>query len=93
MERNMIYELGELIGTRELRLERNDGTKERILIKLGKPRAFPDSSDWYVPFQITGIGSETVLCAGGIDVFQALQQAMPIIGAQIAALNEHAQDS
>jgi len=84
----MTYELGEIIATRELYLAEDDGSRRLVIIKLGKPRQFPDSSDFYVPFQITGIGSETVLCAGGIDAFQALQGVMPVIGAQLSALNE-----
>ena len=82
-----IYEIGETIATRELYLTEDDGTRRVVMIRLGKPRRFPDSSDYYVPFQITGIGSERVFCAGGIDAFQALQGLMPVIGAQLSALN------
>lgn len=82
-----MYEIGETIATRELYLVENDGTRRVVLLRLGKPRTFPDSSDYYAPFQITGIGSEKVFCAGGIDAFQALQGVMPIISAQLAALN------
>src|SRR2546422_6692245 len=84
----MTYEVGEPIAIRRLYLMQDDDTKKVVLISLGKPRKFPDSGDYYVPFQITGIGSETVLCAGGIDAFQALQQVMPIVGAQLSVLNE-----
>jgi hypothetical protein len=84
---DMNYEIGETIATRELYLTEDDGTKRVIVIRLGKPRTFPDSSDYYAPFQVTGIGSERVFCAGGIDAFQALQAVMPIISAQLSALN------
>src|SRR6185295_13958890 len=46
----MIYEVGEILATRELYLIEDDGTRRVILIRLGKPRTFPDSSDYYVPF-------------------------------------------
>ena len=83
----MIYEIGEVIATRELHLTKDDGTRRVILVRLGKPKQFPDSSDYYVPFQVTGIGSERVFCAGGIDAFQALQGVMLVISAQLSALN------
>jgi hypothetical protein len=84
----MIYEVGDIIAIRRLYLTEDNGARKVVLINLRKPREFPDSSDYYVPFQITGIGSETVFCAGGIDAFQAVQQVMPIIGAQLSLLNE-----
>jgi hypothetical protein len=82
----MNFEIGETIATRTLHITLEDGTRRAVLVILGKPKQFPDSSDYYVPFKITGIGSESVLCAGGIDAFQALQQVMPIINAQLLAL-------
>ena len=80
------YPLGEVIATRNLALVKADGSRTIVQVRLGKPTRFPDSSDCYVPFQITGIGSERVFCAGGIDGFQALQDVMPIISAQLSAL-------
>jgi hypothetical protein len=41
---DMNYEIGETIATRELYLTEDDGTKRVIVIRLGKPRTFPDSS-------------------------------------------------
>lgn len=82
----MNFEIGETIATRTLHLTLDDGTTKVVLVLLGKPKQFPDSSDYYVPFKITGVGSETVLCAGGVDAFQALQQVMPIVNAQLSAL-------
>src|SRR6266566_5617373 len=84
----MKYELGEVIASRELYSIEDNGSKRRVVVKLGKPVPFPDSNDYYAPFQITGIGSETVLCAGGIDAFQAIQEVMKVIDAQCRALNQ-----
>jgi hypothetical protein len=86
----MTYELGEVIATRELYVIDDHGTRRTITIELGKPTRFPDSTDYYVPFKITGMGSNRVLCAAGIDAFQALQQVMPIISAKLSVLNEAA---
>jgi Domain of unknown function (DUF6968) len=84
----MNYELGEAIAMRKLYLTQDDGTRKTVVIKLGAPRQYPDSSDYYIPFQIVGTGSELVMCAGGIDGFQALQDVMIIIGAQLSSLNQ-----
>lgn len=84
----MDYELGELIATRELSIKQPDGSRRDVTVKLGKPRKFPDSDDYYAPFQIVGIGSEKILRAGGVDAFQAIQGVMTVIGAQLAALEE-----
>jgi len=81
-------EMTEIIATRRLQLLEDDGSTKPILIELGKPKLFPDSTNYYAPFQILGIGSERVLYAGGVDAFQALQLVMGVIGAQLAALNQ-----
>jgi|SRR5215510_10370596 len=88
MER--IYDLGEVIAIRDISLVKTDGSKVSLQVRLGRPMRFPDSTDYYVPFQIAGIGSERIFCAGGIDAFQALQEVMPIISAQLSALRESA---
>jgi Domain of unknown function (DUF6968) len=84
----MEFQLGEVIATRQLDLIENDGTRSVVLVRLGAPMRFPDSSDFYAPFQITGLGAETILCVGGIDAFQAIQEVMSVIGAKLFALNE-----
>ena len=82
------YKLGETIATRNLTWISADGMRTTVQVRLGKPTRFTESTDHYVPFQIAGIGSERVFCAGGIDGFQALQEVMPIISAQLSALGE-----
>ena len=77
--------VGEVIATRRLHLL-DDETRE-IFVLIGKPRQFPDSSDYYCPFQVTGIGSGKVKYAGGVDAIQAIQLAMGMIAAELDALN------
>lgn len=77
--------VGTLIATRSLTIV---GDNREIVIRLGMPRRFPESTDYYVPFQVAGIGSENVLGAAGIDAFQAIQQVMLVIGAKLRAVNE-----
>lgn len=67
------------IGTGEAALE--------VTVLLGKPVQFPDSSDFFAPYQIKGPGNEKIRCVGGIDSFQSLQLAMQMIGYDLAALN------
>ena len=68
-----------------------DGRQTAITVKLGKPVEFPEGSGYYAPFQITGIGSEKIRYAGGVDAIQAIQLAMKMLGATLSALQrEHA---
>ena len=77
--------VGEVIATRSLNLA---DEKDRVVVVLiGRPRQFPDSTDYYCPFQITGIGSERVKYAGGVDPVQALQLALLKAGADLYALD------
>jgi hypothetical protein len=80
--------IGQIIAERELSVTNDEGRDTVLVVKIGIPQKFPDSSDYYVPYQIDGMGSETVRYAGGIDAVQALQGAMILIGADLYALNE-----
>ena len=64
--------IGTLIAVRTLSIV---GDERQIVVKLGMPQQFPDTTDYYVRFQVTGIGSELVLSAGGIDACQATSHA------------------
>lgn len=68
-----------IVATRNLML----AGSRRIIIFLGKPEKFPDSDDYYCPYQIIGLGAEKVRYAGGIDAVQALQLALNMIGADL----------
>ncbi len=71
-----IDNLGIIIAKRELLLA--DG--KRVFVLIGRPEKFPDSDDYYCPFQITGIGNEKIKCVGGIDSIQALLLALNMVG-------------
>ncbi len=79
-------ELGEIIARRKLEATSVDGIKSELIVNIGMPKEFPDSSDFYAPFQICGIGSEEVWYAGGVDAVQALQLSMGMIRAELNAL-------
>jgi hypothetical protein len=79
--------VGDAIAVRRLSVA-NDPART-IVVKMGKPQPLSDAlgDDHYCPFQITGIGSEQVKYAAGVDAFQSIELAFKIIGAELAALN------
>lgn len=82
-----IEDLGDVMAVRELSLTESSTDHKTVLVKLGMPRQFPDSSCYFVPFQITGIGSEKVRYVGGVDAVQAIQLSMETIGIYLNKLN------
>jgi hypothetical protein len=82
--------VGEVIAIRTLFLA-NDPSR-KVLVKMGKPQPLPDAlgDDHYCPFQITGLGSERVTYAAGVDAFQSLELGLNMISSKLAFLNrEH----
>lgn len=77
--------VGTIVASRRLSIIGDD---KEIVVNVGMPQQFPNSSDCFVPFQVVGAGSERILCAAGIDGIQAIQQVMIVIGAKLQALNE-----
>jgi hypothetical protein len=72
--------VGEVIAVRRLYLDGEEPRTTQIVIEAGKPVKFPDSDDFYCPFRISGAGEEKIFYGGGIDAFQAIQEAFRIIG-------------
>lgn len=79
-------ELGEIIASRYLESTNNEGIASIIVVHIGKPKKFPDSSDFFTPYQICGVGNEKVWYAGGVDAVQSLQLVMGMIAADLGAL-------
>jgi len=79
--------VGEIIASRKLSLIRKGQELVEVVVLLGKPEKFPDHTDYYCPYQITGFGREKVMAVGGIDAFQALQLALNIIGVELEVIN------
>ncbi|MDA1132958.1 MAG: hypothetical protein O2905_07015 [Proteobacteria bacterium] len=71
--------VGEIIAERELDLA-DGGT---VQVKIGKPQQFPEGHSFYCPIQITGLGKEINLRAGGVDSLQALLMALQAISANL----------
>lgn len=84
-----LTELGEIIAERELLLSGPEaGSARTVRVVLGKPQPFPDSPDYYCPYQIKGIGDEKIRHMGGVDGIQAIQLALQTLGAELQALNQ-----
>ena len=80
--------LGDIVGVRELSLKGESGVSECVQILIGTPRPFPDSTGYYCPFQIVGLGSAEIKYAAGIDAIQTLQLVMPMIVITLRSLSE-----
>lgn len=83
-----VTELGDIIASRSLTREEEDGNLSEVVVLIGKPRQMEDHSDFFAPYQFRGIGGEKIRYAAGVDAVQALQLAMMMIGAELAALNK-----
>jgi hypothetical protein len=80
--------IGEVIAERKYSVSGSPLGIGKVIVSLGKPEKLPDSTGYYCPFQIIGLGPAKVRCAFGIDAFQAIQLAMTAIGAFLTSLNE-----
>jgi hypothetical protein len=82
--------VGDVIAIRRFSLANEPaGT---IIVKMGKPQPLPQAlgDDQFCPIRITGVGSERVKYAAGVDAFQAIELALRMIGTELAVLNrEH----
>jgi hypothetical protein len=73
-----------IIAVRELDLEGGG----HVTVLIGKPEKFPDSEDYYCPYQIVGIKRSSIRYAGGVDAVQALDLALKMIGADLYTADE-----
>jgi hypothetical protein len=78
--------IGDVIASRSLMLNSDDGTKSEVLALLGKP--LQDGRDFYCPYQIKGAGDEKVRGSYGIDAIQALHLAIRNLGVEVEVLNK-----
>src|SRR5207249_10365478 len=87
-ERGMDFDtLGEIIASRRLYLIDDENVRRTVCVLVGKPQPSGESSTYFCPFQIIGIGSQNTHFANGSDAIQALQSAMIMIAANLNDLN------
>ena len=79
-----LNDVGSAIATRALKLR----SGVNVIVSIGRPEKFPDSVDYYCPYQIRGIGDEHVRYARGVDGVQALELALKKIGADLYTSRE-----
>lgn len=79
-----LIDVGTVIATRELSLSPG----KIITVLIGKPEKFPDTDDYYCPYQILGFGSQRVRYAGGSDAVQALELTLKMIGTDLYTSKE-----
>lgn len=77
--------VGTVVASRTLTILGDD--KKEIMVLIGMPKPYLDTSDYYCPFQIKGVGSEAVEYAVGIDSAQALLLAFKRIPVLLLLLN------
>ncbi len=70
------------VATRTLSLTK-DGEQQKVTVIIGKPRPYEDSTDYYCPYCIRGMGPERIRYASGIDGVQALLLTLKKIGADL----------
>ena len=71
------------------KLELKSTIKKVIEVKIGFPQKFPDSTDYFCPYQILGLGNENIDYCGGIDEVQAVLLSMERIGEILYASDEY----
>ena len=76
-------DIGVVIASRKLDLK-----GKTVTIRIGKPVVYPDGSDYYCPYEITGLGKTMIGYAGGIDSVQALLLSLKKIGAILYSSRE-----
>jgi hypothetical protein len=81
-----LLSLGQVIAERRFSVS-GDGAE--VVVQLGAP-SFEDSTGCYCPWRILGLGSERIRFSAGVDGFQALQLAMPMIGVTLKCRAEEA---
>lgn len=79
-----LKDIGEVVAERQLYLEGQPRATIRVMLGRPQRRPAPSNEDFSLcPYQIVGVGDESVRAAGGVDSFQALQLALEMIGSEL----------
>ncbi|WP_175510358.1 DUF6968 family protein [Micromonospora phaseoli] len=78
--------MGEIIAERRIAVTGRAGDTSEVIVRFGKPHPDPLSTngDWCCPFQIHGLGDDSVEQAFGVDSLQALLLAVWSVRLQLA---------
>lgn len=72
----------DMIAERTLDLEKKDGSRKKIRVRLGKPER-SEKGDWICPYEITGFKKPIGLSVWGVDAMQALLLAIKGLSADL----------
>jgi hypothetical protein len=79
--------VGPILAERFLELDVK-GRRKSVRVLIGTPKPIPDSCDFFCPYQVVGLGDETVRYTEGVDAAQAIYLAMESVGTWLAATPE-----
>jgi hypothetical protein len=82
-----LQNVGSVLAERILDLETSAG-RRHVTVRIGIPRAIPDCTDMYCPYQIVGLLDGAVRYTEGVDAAQAIYLAMEAVGTALAATPE-----
>lgn len=76
-----------VLATRTFELE-DAGVVHPVTVLIGTPRRIPGGADFYCPYQVIGLGDETIRRVEGVDEAQAIYIAMEAVGTRLAMTEE-----
>jgi hypothetical protein len=81
--------LGTVMAERRMLFEDANGHEREVIVRLGLPAPVPSGllpfSSYRCPAQIMGLGmDDKVIAPGGLDGFEAIYNALDVIGQQVA---------
>jgi hypothetical protein len=79
--------IGTVLAERTLELDAS-GSPTSVRVLIGSPKKIPGSSEYFCPYQITGLGDETIRYTEGVDAAQAIYLAMEAIGTSLHSSRE-----
>ena len=79
--------VGQVLAERTLDLDAG-GSKDTVTVLIGTPKRIPGCVDFYCPYQIRGLGDETVRYTEGVDAAQAIYLAMEAVGTALSQSKE-----
>ncbi len=81
-----VNEIGHVIATRHLVFVGDDGSKEDVFVKIGKPYEINDQKDCCCPYEILSKSHNKLYGMIGIDTVQALELTLKTIKPELEYL-------
>jgi hypothetical protein len=78
-----VQNVGEVIASRDLSFNYNDGRTEIACLKVGKPVEDTENESWYCSYEISTESYKKVFAMVGIDPLQALELTMKTLSVEV----------